>query len=32
MPDVHPTIKNVATAIRAASVKAGGKAAGGEAK
>jgi tetratricopeptide (TPR) repeat protein len=30
--DVHPQIKQVATQIRAAAVKAGGKAAGGEAK
>ncbi len=29
VPDVHPTIKNLATQIRAASVKAGGKAPGG---
>jgi tetratricopeptide (TPR) repeat protein len=29
VPDVHPTIKNLATQIRAGSVKAGGKAPGG---
>ena len=29
IPDVHPTIKNLATQIRAGSVKAGGKAPGG---
>ncbi len=32
VPDVHPQVKSVATAIRAAAVKAGGKAPGGEAK
>ena len=32
IPEVHPTIKNLATQIRAGSVKAGGKAPGGEAK
>jgi tetratricopeptide (TPR) repeat protein len=32
IPDVHPTIKNLATQIRAGAVKAGGKAPGGEAK
>jgi tetratricopeptide (TPR) repeat protein len=32
IPDVHPQIKQVATQIRAAAVKAGGKAPGGEAK
>ena len=32
VPDVHPQVKNVATAIRAAAIKAGGKAPGGEAK
>jgi hypothetical protein len=30
--DVHPQIKNVASQVRAAAVKAGGKAPGGEAK
>ena len=32
VPDVHPQIKSVATAIRAAAVKAGGKAPGGGAE
>ena len=32
IPDAHPQIKSVAAAIRAAAVKAGGKAPGGEAK
>ena len=32
MPDAHPQVKSVATNIRAVAVKAGGKAAGGEAK
>jgi tetratricopeptide (TPR) repeat protein len=32
IPDVHPQIKTVATQIRAAAVKAGGKGPGGEAK
>jgi tetratricopeptide (TPR) repeat protein len=31
-PDVHPQIKNIAAQVRAAAVKAGGKAPGGEAK
>ena len=31
-PDVHPQIKSIATQVRAAAVKAGGKAPGGEAK
>jgi tetratricopeptide (TPR) repeat protein len=32
MPDAHPQVKSVATAIKAQAVKAGGKAPGGEAK
>ncbi len=32
IPDVHPQIKSVAASIRAAAIKAGGKAPGGEAK